>query len=508
MRVGIDLGTTYSLISDIGPEGRPRLIPDCLEPELVHTPSVIHIEKASAFVGSMAEALLETDPSATVVRFFKRKLGTPEALLYDEQGRGWRAEGAAALVLKKLAYDAESLGSSRVDSAVITVPAHFTDPQRRAVLAAAALAGLPVLGLVEEPVAAALHYGVASAKADRILLVYDFGGGTFDATALSLDEKGVYVLAKTGHTELGGKEIDERVAEVVLEQFEKVLGHAVPTGARTLLELRRVSEELKIELCLPTRRSVRRMVLLAGQAVEVEIRREAFDAVTKDLLERTEAETLRCVEEAGLRPADVSDVLMVGGSSFVPTAEERLRAIFCAPHQQLRHHEPSKAIAYGAALHAAQLAGDAEAYQIPPELRGVTGYNVGVRTVDAASGRVAVDTLVKKSMPLPVKAKKTYYTTRKNQERIVLDFVQFRDTSELVPLGRLNVGPLPPARVNHPIEVTTECRADGTVAVEAYDAHTGATLAQVFGAEDQHGAASLALQKTLVDATLINNLIS
>jgi molecular chaperone DnaK len=322
---------------------------------------------------------------------------------------------------------------------------------------------------------------------------------------MSLDENGVYVLAKTGHTELGGKEIDERVAEVVLEQFEKVLGYAIPTGARTLLELRRVSEELKIELCLPTRRSVRKLVLLGGHAVEVEIRRDAFDAATKDLLDKTEAETLRCVEEAGLRPGDVTDVLMVGGSSFVPMAEERLRAIF--PNQQLRHHEPSKAIAYGAALHAAQLAGDAEAYQIPPELRGVTGYNVGVRTVDAASGRVVVDTLVKKSMPLPVKAKKTYYTTRKNQERIVLDFVQYRDPGELVPLGRLNVGPLPPVRANHPIEVTTECRADGTVAVEAYDAHTGATLAQVFGTDDQDGAASLALQKTLVDATLINNLI-
>jgi molecular chaperone DnaK len=507
MRVGIDLGTTYSLIADIGPEGRPRLIPDCLEPDLVHTPSVVQIEKASAFVGSMAEALLETDPSATVVRFFKRKLGTSEALLYDEQGRGWRAEGVAALVLKKLAYDAESLGSSRVDSAVITVPAHFTDPQRRAVLAAAALAGLPVLGLVEEPVAAALHYGVASASQDRILLVYDFGGGTFDATALSLDEKGVYVLAKTGHTELGGKEIDERVAEAVLEQFEKVLGRAVPTGARTLLELRRVAEELKIELCLPNKRAVRKLVLLAGQAVEVELRRDAFDAATRDLLDRTEAETLRCVEEAGLKPVDVTDVLMVGGSSFVPMAEERLKAIFCAPHQRLLHHEPSKAIAYGAALHAAQLAGDAEALNIPPELRGVTGYNVGVRTVDAGSGRVTVDTLIKKSMPLPVKAKKTYYTTRRNQERIVLDFVQFREPAEPLSLGRLTVGPLPPSRANHPVEVTTECRADGTVSVEAYDAHTGVALAQVFGTEDQGGGASLALQKTLVDATLINNLI-
>jgi molecular chaperone DnaK len=509
MRVGIDLGTTYSLVAEMDVEGRPRLVPDAGDPELVHTPSTVQLAAGHAFVGTLAEALLENDPSLAVVRYFKRRFGSREPLFYDEKGQAWLPESVAALVLRKLVFDAESASPERVESAVITVPAHFSDPQRKAVLNAAALAKLPVLGLVEEPVAAALHYGVQEGAADRVVLVYDFGGGTFDATALSMDAAGVYVLAKTGLTELGGKEIDERIGEMVLAQFERALGRAPATGARTLLELRRVSEEIKIELCLPGRKAVRRLVLLGGQAAEVEITVSRFEAAIRELVDQTEQETLRCVREAGLQPGDVHHVLLVGGSSLVPLVEARLRQAFCAPGQSVLYHEPSKAVAYGAALHAAQLTGDAGRFQIPPELRGVSGYNVGVRTVDPVLGRVSVDTLIKKNMPLPVKVRKTYYTTRAGQERIVLDVVQYREAGgALLPLGHLVVGPLAAARANHPVEVTTEYRVDGTVSVEAYDAQSGVELAAVFGGDAEGSASSLAVQKALVDATVINNVIT
>jgi molecular chaperone DnaK (HSP70) len=509
MRVGIDLGTTYSLVAEMDVEGRPHLIPDSADPELVHTPSAVQITPGNAFVGTLAEALLENDPTLTVIRYFKRHFGSKEPVFYDERGQAWLAESVAALVLRKLVFDAESASPERVESAVVTVPAHFNDPQRKAVLNAAALAKLQVLGLVEEPVAAALHYGVQNGAADRVVLVYDFGGGTFDATALSMDAAGVYVLAKTGLTELGGKEIDEKIGEMVLEQFERALGRPPATGARTLVELRRVAEELKIELCLPGRRSVRKLVLLGGQAVEVAISASAFEAAIRELVEQTTAEALRCVREAGLQPGDVHQVLLVGGSSLVPLVETRLRGLFGASGQEVLYHEPSKAVAYGAALHAAQLGGDAGRFHIPPELRGVSGYHVGVRTVDPALGRVSVDPLIRKNMPLPVKVRKTYYTSRAGQERIVLDFVQYRDDGEpLVGLGHLVVGPLASPRANYPVEVTTEYRVDGTVAVEAYDAQTGVELAAVFGGDERGGAKGLALQKALVDSTVINNVIS
>jgi molecular chaperone DnaK (HSP70) len=173
------------------------------------------------------------------------------------------------------------------------------------------------------------------------------------------------------------------------------------------------------------------------------------------------------------------------------------------------HHDPSKAVAYGAAIHASQLSGEAEMFHIPPELKGVSGYHVGVRTVDPATGRVSVDTLIKKNMTLPVKVRKTYYTSRPRQERVVLDFVQYADSAgRLTGLGQLVVGPLNAPRPNYPVEVTVEYRVEGTVAVQAYDAQTGVELEQIFGADRHDGAANLAAQKALVDSVVINGLIA
>lgn len=506
MRVGIDLGTTYSLIARMGSHGTPMLLPDNVDHDVFHTPSVVAILNKAALVGRMAENLLEVDPELKVLRFFKRHFGEEQPIYFDDQRTPWAPEAIGALVLKKLRFDAESFASSQVESAVITVPAHFSDPQRKAVLAAAMMADVPVLGLVEEPVAAALHYGVQHASHDQVLLVYDWGGGTFDATVLSLDSRGVYVLAKTGATDVGGKELDEAVAEIVLAQFERALGGMPILNARTLLDLRRVAEEIKVELSLPTCQRVRRTVLLGGQAVNVDVSRAAFDTAIKTWIDRTEAIALQCVVDAGLKESNVDSVLLVGGSSMVPSVGDRLRRIF--PGQdRVAYHEPTKAVAFGAAMHASQLSGEAERFNVPPEFRGVTGHAVGVRALDPQSGRATIDTLIKQNMPLPVRVSKTYFTTRPNQQRMVLDLVQFRGAEDpVIPLGQLVVGPLPSPRQNYPIEVTVENREDGTVTVQAYDAQTGVELAREFGRDGEQGFAYLASQRGLVRSTLINNL--
>jgi molecular chaperone DnaK len=212
------------------------------------------------------------------------------------------------------------------------------------------------------------------------------------------------------------------------------------------------------------------------------------------------------MQEAGLKTQDVHALLLVGGSSMVPVIRERLKRIFCHPEQKVLYHEPTKAVAYGAAIHASQLSGESEQYQLPPEFRGVTGYSVGVKTINPNTGRVMIDTLIKKNMPLPVKATKAYYTTREDQQRIVLDLVQFRDESEsLIALGQLVVGPLPDPKLNYPIEVSVETREDGTVAVHAYDANTGVELKQEFGREKDGGLGRLTTQRALVRSTFINN---
>lgn len=489
-------------------QGKPALVPDSADRDLVHTPSVVYLNGRTAFVGSVVDALLEQDPSLPVVRYFKRHLGELTPILFDREGTGWMPEAIGALVLKKLRFDAETATSLGIDGAVITVPAHFNDVQRKAVKAAALLADLPLAGLVDEPVAAALHYGVANAAHERVLLVFDWGGGTFDATALSLTPRGVYVLAKTGLTDLGGKEIDETIGARVLARFDAVTrGGFVPT-ARALVELRRVSEQLKYQLCMPGATSVTQLVLLSGSAADVTIRLDEFLDDTASLVERTTVCVLDCVAEAGLAPRDVDIVLLVGGSSLLPLVEQRLRAIFSAPHQQVLYHEPTKAVAFGAALHASQLSGEAERFDVPPEFRGVTGHSVGVRTMDLQTGRVRIDTLIRQNMPLPAKVSKTYFSSRADQQRIVLDLVQFRDGDEanFVPLGRLEVGPLPAPRRNYPVQVTVEGLEDGTIKVQAWDAETGVELEQTFARDGAGGVGHLTAQRALVRATSINSL--
>jgi molecular chaperone DnaK len=216
---------------------------------------------------------------------------------------------------------------------------------------------------------------------------------------------------------------------------------------------------------------------------------------------------MRCLRRRPA-PEDVHALLLVGGSSQVPLVEERLKTIFNRPGQQVFHHEPSKAVAYGAAIHATQLAGEALQFNLPPELRGVSGYSVGVRTLDPGTGRVAVDTLIKKNMPIPTKVNKTYYTSRPNQERMVLDFVQFRDQREgMVGLGKLTwAAQRAAAQLRGGGHHRVPRGRDGPV--NAYDAQTGVELQHVFGQGGADGAGHLAAQRSLVRATTVNGMVS
>ena len=502
MKVGIDLGTSYSLIARIHPDGSTSLIPDATDEERVHTPSSVIVTRGGAFVGAIAEDMVEDQPDLPIIRFFKRRLGERDPIYFDDRGVGWHPEAIAALLLDKLRFDAERATSKRVEGAVITVPAHFTDPQRRAVAAAAMLADLPLLGLIEEPVAATLHYGVSTGAERKVLLAYDFGGGTFDATVMSLDQNGVYVLGKSGLTDLGGKELDEKIGEAILEQFTRALGHEPELTARTLLELRRASERIKIELCTPGTRRVRETVILRADAVEVTLEASRFEESIAPLVERTVEVTLDCLREAGLDAGDVDTALLVGGSSMVPAVERRLKELFSGPGQEVLFHQPSRAVALGAAMRAAQLAGEAAEYRLPRELKGVTGYTVGVRTVDSRSGVSAVDPLIKKNMPLPASATKTYYTTRSDQRHVVLDFVQYRRDQDLIPVGRLKIGPLPNPQTNYPIQVRVEYREDGTIDVVASDSVSGQEIEQSFGGESTEDVQYFAAQRKLLQSVL------
>jgi molecular chaperone DnaK len=166
-----------------------------------------------------------------------------------------------------------------------------------------------------------------------------------------------------------------------------------------------------------------------------------------------------------------------------------------------------KAVAFGAALHAHQLTGEAEMFDIPPEFRGVTGYNIGIQTLDVRTNKISIDTLIRKNLPLPIRASRTYFTSSAEQTKIKLQLVQFRETGDaVIPIGEMLIGPLPNPQLNYPVEVSVECTPDGLVRVEAFDPNTGVELEQVFGENSADGTGNLVKQKSLVQQVFINNI--
>jgi molecular chaperone DnaK (HSP70) len=506
MNIGIDLGTTFSLSAAIGEKGNIMMIPDLHFRQTYFTPSIVHINKDVAYVGEIVEPLLIQNLELNVIRFFKRKLGEEQPIYYDNEGTAWFSESVAALVLKKLRHDAEIFLGDTVTGAVITIPAHFNDIQRKAVVNSAYLAGIPIQGLIEEPVAAALHYGITNHAHDRIILVYDLGGGTFDVSLVSINQDGIFVIAKDGLLELGGKEFDEQIGDLILKQYKDVAGIEIPLTAKNLLHLRRISEQIKIELSSSGLNAVKKTCLLGGIPLDVFITRKEFETQIEDFLVQTEGILLRCIKGANLAPQDIDIILLVGGSSLIPTVHNKIKSIFHRSNQSLFYFEPMKAIVSGAALHSIQLDGKSNLFDLPPVLKGVSGYNVGVKTIDPRTGRMKIDVLIRKNIPLPIESTKTYFTARSNQKFMTLEFVQYIDNdSEIIRLGNLTIGPFEFAQQNYPVEVSVKNLADGTIQVKAYDPQMGKELKQTFGKDIDNGN-DLLLQKALVNSTIINNI--
>lgn len=507
MFVGIDLGTTYSLISRVGKNGIPVLIPDNHKNSVFTTPSIIHIDGDTAYIGEFLETKLERNPGLDLIKFFKRHFGEKKPLYFDMDDTPWYPEGLAALLLKKLKIDAEAYTAEQIEGAVITVPAHFNDIQRKAVLNAAALIDLPVLNLLEEPIAAAIHYGLSNKKYNKTIMVYDLGGGTFDVTIMTMDEKGIYVIAKDGHTEIGGKEFDEKIGEIILNQFKEAFGKEPVLDARNSLHLRRFSEMLKVELCMPGTQFVDQVCVIGNQSLEVHVSKREFEKGIEPYLVTCEEILSRCLKSASLDFEDIDTLLLVGGSSMVPYIKKRLKKIFTAENQEILTHEPMRAVAYGAALHAIQASGQKMDFDLPPELKGVTGYNLGVRAINPKTGRIVIDNLVKKNMPLPFNNSKTYYTSNAEQKKMKLEIIQYLDKGEKeMSLGSLVIGPLPSFDTNYPIEVKIESRSDGTVWFSAFDPKTGIEIEKLFG-DEVEGISKLPRQKAIVQSTYINMIV-
>lgn len=469
MNVGIDLGTTFSLIAQRNDKGIPTLFPDLLDANLFRTPSVVHVQGSSALVGQIAEDLLRDDPSLPAARGAKLQLGTDAVVLRDAAGHEYGAAATSALILKKLKRDAEAFAGDSITGCVVCVPAQFGDAQRRAVRDAALAAGLPPPRLVDEPVAAAIYHGVQGAATPRTLLVYDLGGGTFDATVLEVGPTGLRVLGTDGTDKVGGMRFDELIMEWIVEEA-RARGADVRKDLGAMQRVRRIAEQIKIDLSKPGRGQVKETAMLAGAPVEFLLTRTRFEQGVEPLLLETIAASERCLKSAGLAWGSVDQVLLCGGSSLLPCVKDTLLRRSGRSAGSLLLNQPHQAVAFGAALVA-----DQGREQL--DVSHATTFDLGLRVHDPVTRAPKVQVLIPRNTPLPARHAQVFYTTRPDQTRMVFEIVQARGADDPGrSLGYFAFGPIAEPRKNYPIELVCACDADGLVRVTARDPRTGKEL--------------------------------
>jgi molecular chaperone DnaK len=442
------------------------------------TPSVVHVGADGALVGEAVEELLEDVPNLPVARFAKLFMGQAAPIYTDHAGRYWYPEAIAAVILKKLVRDVERNSDESIDGAILCVPARFDDAQRRAMLNAAILAGLSVLELVAEPFAAAAFYGTRALAPGAAILVYDFGGATFECTVLEVGLDGLRALATDGVSDLGGRNFDEAIMCLIADQFRR--GHRFDPleDPIALPQLRREAEKLKMRLTLASRGEVRKDLLLGGRVQSILVTRTQFERATKPLIDRTIGICGRVLKTAGREWNSVDRVILSGGSSLIPAVESALRKSLDKPGDHIHRNQPRNAVVYGAALIAAHRHETAGA-RSPLLLQRVSAFDLGYYVSDRA-GAQCVQTLIARDTPIPTSRTITCYTNRADQTHISLTIVQVKGPGDApLPLGNFHF-PIERPRKNYPLELTVCYDSEGVVTVAAQDAETGREVKREF----------------------------
>ena len=476
--VGIDLGTTYSVVAYVDETGRPVTIVNA-EGELT-TPSVVLLEGGQAIVGK--EALKAVAHEAeNVADLAKRDLGN-RTFRKTIDGRRYPPEAIQAWVLAKIKQDAQQhLGE--FTKVVITVPAYFDEVRRKATQDSGYIAGLDVIDIINEPTAAAVAYGfqqgflndAGKAARPQKVLVYDLGGGTFDVTVMEIVGSEFKTLATDGDVQLGGRDWDQRIVDYAAEEFIRQHGVDPRDDANAAGRLWRECEDAKRTL------SARAKTVIAfdflGKAVRVDLTRDRFLELTHDLLERTQFTARQTVQAAGLAWADIDRTLLVGGSTRMPMVREMLtESAGKAPETAVSADE---AVAHGAALHAALILARTGGGQPNFRVRNVNSHSLGVVATDRETQRKRNATLIPRNTPLPVSAKRVFKTHKPDQKSVLVRIVEGESASpdDCSQIGQCVVRDLPPGLPEKtPIEVRFRYSDNGRLTVAVSVENTGRKL--------------------------------